>query len=55
MFIIGTEKLGVSFGEKILLENVSFSINQGEKVSIVGVNGAGKSTLMRLLYNKSLP
>ncbi len=55
MFIIGTEKLGVSFGEKILLDNVSFSINQGDKVSIVGVNGAGKSTLMRLLYNRSLP
>lgn len=55
MFIIGTEKLGVSFGEKILLENVSFSINQGDKVSIVGVNGAGKSTLMRLLYNRALP
>lgn len=55
MFIIGTEKLGVSFGEKILLENVSFSINQGEKVSIVGVNGAGKSTLMRLLYSRDIP
>ena len=55
MFIIGTEKLGVSFGEKVLLDNVTFSINQGEKVSIVGVNGAGKSTLMRLLYNRSLP
>ncbi len=55
MFIIGTEKLCVSFGEKILLDNVSFSINQGEKVSIVGVNGAGKSTLMRLLYNRSVP
>lgn len=55
MFIIGTEKLGVSFGEKTLLDNVTFSINQGEKVSIVGVNGAGKSTLMRLLYSRSLP
>lgn len=55
MFIIGTEKLSVSFGEKVLLDNISFSINQGEKVSIVGVNGAGKSTLMRLLYNRSLP
>ncbi len=55
MFIIGTEKLSVSFGEKILLDNISFSINQGEKVSIVGVNGAGKSTLMRLLYQRSIP
>ncbi len=55
MFIIGTDKVSVSFGEKILLDQVSFSVNQGEKISIVGVNGAGKSTLMRLLYSKDLP
>ena len=55
MFIIGTDKVSVSYGEKIILENVSFSVNQGEKVSIVGVNGAGKSTLMRLIYDKSVP
>lgn len=55
MFIIGTDKVSVSFGEKIILENVSFSVNQGEKVSIVGVNGAGKSTLMRLMYDRSVP
>lgn len=55
MFIVGTDKVSVSYGEKIILENVSFSVNQGEKVSIVGVNGAGKSTLMRLIYDKSIP
>ncbi len=55
MFIIGTDKVSVSYGEKIILKNVSFSVNQGEKVSIVGVNGAGKSTLMRLIYDKSVP
>ncbi|MBR2634074.1 MAG: ABC-F family ATP-binding cassette domain-containing protein [Clostridia bacterium] len=55
MFIIGTEKLGVSFGEKTLFENVSFSVNERDKVSIVGVNGAGKSTLMRLLYKREIP
>lgn len=55
MYIIGTDKIGVAFGEKVILENVSFSVNQGEKVSIVGVNGAGKSTLMRLLYDRSVP
>lgn len=55
MFIVGTDHLGVSFGEKVLLEDVSFSVNQGEKVSIVGVNGAGKTTLMRLIYDPHLP
>lgn len=51
MLIIGTENLGVSFGENVILENVSFSVNEGDKVSIVGVNGAGKSTLMRALFD----
>ncbi len=55
MFIIGAEKISVSFGEKVILDNVSFSVNQGEKVSIVGVNGAGKSTLMRILFDRSVP
>ncbi len=55
MFIIGTEKVSVAFGEKVILDNVSFSVNQGDKLSIVGVNGAGKSTLMRILYDKSIP
>lgn len=55
MFVLTVDKLGVSFGEKVLLNEVSFSVNQGDKLSIVGVNGAGKSTLMRLLYDKSIP
>ncbi len=51
MTILTADKLGVSFGENTLFENVSFSINQGDKVSIVGVNGAGKTTLLRLFYH----
>lgn len=35
--------------EKAVLQNVSFSIRKGEKISIVGLNGAGKSTLVKLI------
>ena len=35
--------------EKLVIEDISFSINKGEKVSIVGLNGAGKTTLIKLL------
>lgn len=44
---------GVSFTypktNKIILDNVSFKINKGEKISIVGLNGAGKTTIVKLL------
>jgi ATP-binding cassette subfamily F protein 3 len=38
-----------SYGEKHVLKNVSFTIERGDRVALVGVNGAGKSTLIRLL------
>lgn len=44
--IIITEK---SFGDKILMTNVAFSIDDGEKVGVVGRNGIGKSTLFGIL------
>ncbi len=44
--IIVTEK---SFGPKILMSNIKFSIDDGEKVGVVGRNGVGKSTLFGIL------
>ena len=44
----------VSF-EESLLENISFEINTGEKVAIVGANGTGKTTLMRDILNNNHP
>jgi ABC-type multidrug transport system fused ATPase/permease subunit len=35
--------------EKMVIEDISFSINKGEKISIVGLNGAGKTTLIKLI------
>lgn len=35
--------------DRLVLENVSFAVDKGEKISIVGLNGAGKSTLVKLL------
>ncbi|MEW5631021.1 ABC-F family ATP-binding cassette domain-containing protein [Streptomyces hydrogenans] len=41
--------VGVSFGDRRLLDQVSFTVRPGEKAVVVGENGSGKSTLLRLL------
>lgn len=55
MTVISTHSLSLSFGDKIILDNVSFSLNEGDRLGIVGVNGAGKTTLFRLLTGEYTP
>ncbi|MBR0518107.1 MAG: ABC-F family ATP-binding cassette domain-containing protein, partial [Firmicutes bacterium] len=49
MSIITASKLNKSFGIETVLEDVTFHVNAGDRIGIVGANGAGKSTLMRIL------
>lgn len=49
MKAIVVKDLNKKFGSKEALKNISFSIEQGERVAIVGQNGAGKTTLLRIL------
>ncbi len=47
--ILTIENLSKSYGEKVLFNDVNFSITDGDKVGIVGVNGTGKSTFIKVI------
>ena len=47
--ILACNNIGKSFGTTKVLENVTFQINENEKVAVVGMNGAGKSTLFKII------
>jgi ATP-binding cassette ChvD family protein len=53
--VIEVENLSKAYGEKLLIENLSFSLPPGGIVGVIGPNGAGKSTLFRMLTSQETP
>ena len=53
--VIEVENLSKAYGEKLLIENLSFSLPPGGIVGVIGPNGAGKSTLFRMLTSEEKP
>ena len=55
MTVLSTHALALSFGDKEILTDISFSLNEGDRLGVVGVNGAGKTSLFRLLTGEYTP
>ena len=49
MIALSVSDVSLSFGTDVVLKNISFAVNDGDKVGIVGVNGAGKTSLFRII------
>ena len=55
MNYITAEQLTKSYGIKVLFQDISFNINEGDKIAIVAKNGTGKTTLLKILSGKETP
>lgn len=52
MNIITLENISKNYSDKILLNNVSLGINDGDKIGLIGINGAGKSTFLKVVSGR---
>lgn len=55
MNLVTAEHLTKSYTERLLFNNTDFSINEGDKIGLIGINGTGKSTLLKLVAGLEEP
>ena len=49
MNVLNLEHISKTYGEKVIFDDISFGIHQGDKIGIIGINGTGKTTFLRIL------
>ena len=55
MVIISAAEISKSYGTQEVLRDISFNVNEGDRIALIGVNGAGKTTLMKLIAGEEEP
>lgn len=55
MNILNIEHVSKIFGEKIIFDDVSYGIHQGDKIGIIGINGTGKTTILKIIAGLEEP
>ncbi|MBQ2876483.1 MAG: ABC-F family ATP-binding cassette domain-containing protein [Clostridia bacterium] len=55
MIALSASDISLSFGGDTILKNISFAVNDGDRVGIIGVNGAGKTSLFRIITGEYTP
>ena len=55
MNLINIENVTKSYTERKLFEDASFSLQEGEKVGVIGINGTGKTTLLKMIMGTEEP
>ena len=55
MNLLSVEGVGKTFQDKAVFENISFGINQGQKIALIAKNGSGKTTLLKVVAGQLSP
>lgn len=55
MNILNIEHVSKTFGEKVIFDDVSYGIDDGDKIGIIGINGTGKTTLLKMIAGIEKP
>jgi len=53
--MVTVNDISVQFGNTTLFSNISFAINENDKIALIGKNGAGKSTLLKIIAGTNKP
>ena len=55
MIALSASDVNLSFGTDVILQNISFAINDGDRLGVIGVNGAGKTSLFKIITGEYTP